>query len=71
MHWVGRVAGRLYKDQDARIQEFEGAFQKLRDDLDTGMLHQAVVDTSKTVENTNIGGTVFGGAHDLWPNLVW
>ena len=62
---VERLVGRIYQDQDKKIQEFEDAFQKLRDDLDTGMLHQAVVDTSKTVENTNIGGTVFGGAHDL------
>ena len=56
---------RSYKDQDTKIQEFEDAFQKLRDDLDTSMLHQAVVGTSKTVENTNISGMVFGGAHDL------
>ena len=56
---VGRVAGRLYKDQDAKIQEFEDAFQKLRSNLDTGMLQQAVFVTSRILDNTDTIGTGF------------
>ena len=59
MRWIGRVVGRLYKDQDAKIQEFEDAFQKLRSDLDTGMLQQAVFVTSKILDNTDTIGTGF------------
>ena len=59
---VERVGKRIYKDQDTKIQQFTEAFQKLRGDLDTGMLQQAVFVTSKILENTNISGTVFGGA---------
>ena len=62
---VERLAERIYKDQDAKIQQFTEAFQKLRGDLDTGMLQQAVFVTSKILENTNISGAVFGGAHDF------
>ena len=62
---VERLVGRIYQDQDKKIQEFEDAYQNLRSDLDTGMLQQAVFVTSKILENTNISGTVFGGAHDF------
>ena len=50
---------RSYKDQDTKIQEFEDAFQKLRSDLDTGMLQQAVFVTSKILDNTDTIGTGF------------
>ena len=53
------MIGRLYKDQDAKIQEFEDAFQRLRSDLDTGMLQQAVFVTSKILDNTDPIGTGF------------
>ena len=62
---VERVAERIYKDQDAKIQQFTEAFGRLRGDLDTGMLQQAVFVTSKILENTNISGTIFDGAHDF------
>ena len=58
-HWVGRVIGRLYKDQDTKIQEFEDAFQKLRSDLDTGMLQQAIFVTSRILDNTDTIGKGF------------
>ena len=48
---------RSYKDQDTKIQEFEDAFQKLRSDLDTGMLQQAVFVASRILDNTNTIGT--------------
>ena len=32
-------------------------FQRLRSDLDTGMLHQVITDTSKILDNTNLLGT--------------
>ena len=50
------MIGRLYKDQDTKIQEFEDAFQKLRSDLDTGMLQQAVFVASRILDNTNTIG---------------
>ena len=53
------MIGRLYKDQDAKIQEFEDAFQKLRSDLDTGMLQQAIFVTSRILDNTDTIGTGF------------
>ena len=51
------MIGRLYKDQDKKIQEFEDAFQKLRSDLDTGMLQYAVFVASRILDNTNVIGT--------------
>ena len=49
--------GKDLQDQDAKIQEFVVVFQRLRSDLDTGMLHQTVTDTSKILDNTNLLGT--------------
>ena len=60
---------RLYKDQDTKIQEFEDAFQKLRSDLDTGMIQQAVFVTSKILDNTDTLGT--GLLLVMIPNLTW
>ena len=60
---------RSYKDQDAKIQEFEDAFQKLRSDLDTGMIQQAVFVTSKILDNTDTLGT--GLVLVMIPHLTW
>ena len=57
------MIGRLYKDQDTKIQEFEDAFQKLRSDLDTGMIQQAVFVTSKILDNTDTLPLVLYSAH--------
>ena len=69
MRCVGRVVGRLYTDQDAKIQEFEDAFQRLRSDLDSGMIQQAVFVTSKILDNTDTLGT--GLLLVMIPNLTW
>ena len=69
MHCIGRVVGRLYTDQDAKIQEFEDAFQKLRSDLDTGMLQQAVFVTSRILDNTDTIGT--GYILFIISDLIW
>ena len=60
---------RSYKDQDMKIQEFEDASQKLRSDLDTGMIQQAVFVTSKILDNTDTLGT--GLLLVMIPNLTW
>ena len=56
---VERLVGRIYQDQDKKIQEFEDAFQNLRSDLDTGMLQQAVFVTSRILDNIDTIGTGF------------
>ena len=53
---VERVLSRIYIDQDAKIQEFMDVFQKLRGDLNTGMLNQTVFVTSKVLNNTDLIG---------------
>ena len=63
------MIGRLYKDQDTKIQEFEDAFQKLRSDLDTGMIQQAVFVTSRILDNIDTIGTGF--ILFIISNLTW
>ena len=68
---VERLVGRIYQDQDKKIQEFEDAFQNLRSDLDTGMLQQAVFVASRILDNTNTIGMSLTLLTISIENLTW
>ena len=56
MRLVARVAEKIYKDQDAKIEEFISVFRGLRENLNGAILHQNLVFTSRVLEDADTLG---------------
>ena len=51
------MAQQFWNDPVAKIEEFSEAFKQLRADLDTGILHQIAIVTSRVADGVEILGT--------------